>query len=202
MPFLSIWTQPTKTIHYLLEKRSVKLTILIWFLAAVTNAPTVVPNLLQLFELQASTALIISLFLSFISMLIGWFINAGVYYGIGRMLGGTGRYDELLWLVPVATLPLIWVAPVNYIVFAITGGQQPNFMLDESLTPYLPFIIGNLITIGVGIYSIVVTSMGLGIVHRFSAWRGFGVIAIFMVILFVFIFALVFFLMFFVFTPY
>ncbi|QTD39552.1 Yip1 family protein [Sporosarcina sp. Te-1] len=202
MPFLSIWTQPTKTIHYLLEKRSVKLTLLLWFLAAVTNAPTIVPNLLQLFELQAGTALMIAFFISFISMLIGWFINAGIYYGIGRMLGGSGRYDELLWLVPVATLPLIWVAPVNYIVFAITGGHQPNIMLNGSWTPFFAFLIGNLITIGVGIYSIVVTSKGLGIVHRFSAWRGFGVIAIVMLFFFLFITALVFFLLFFVFTPY
>jgi hypothetical protein len=36
-----------------------------------------------------------------------------------------------------------------------------------------------LILMGVSIYGMVVLSKGIGIVHNFSAWRGFGVIMIF-----------------------
>jgi hypothetical protein len=51
-------------------------------------------------------------------------------------------------------------------IFAVT---------NMSIGFYLPL---NLIQIGVSIYAIVVLSKGLGLVHNFSALRGFGAVMI------------------------
>ncbi|QTD39551.1 YIP1 family protein [Sporosarcina sp. Te-1] len=178
MPFLSIWKQPTKTIHYLLEKRSLKLTLLIWLLLAISDAPNTALNYQEMFGMDPGKALLLMYIISIPFILIAWPISTGLFYLFGRMLGGSARYKDVLWIIPAASIPLIWLAPVNYFMYVFMNGQQVSFIV-----PWLAILI----TAGAWVYSIIVVSKGIGIVHRFSALRGFGVTVIAAGVIFTFL---------------
>lgn len=201
MPLLWIWTKPTKTIHYLLEKRSIKLALLIWLLMAISNAPTTALNVQQMFEVQPGNALLIMNVISFLFFLIGWPICAGLFYVVGRMLKGSGSYKDVLWVLPAASIPHIWLAPVNNIMYLIRNTLWSDVAVGGLWAIMITSLIVGAITTGVWVYSIFIASKGLEIVHRFSVWRGFSVTMIIAGLLFTIFLILSLFAAFFILSP-
>ena len=108
---------------------------------------------------------------------------SALYTWIGKWLGGTGTFSEMMHVTPAATILSIWLAPMNYLILAIYGSQLfevPTGNLGMTNLPLGVYFFMNLVTMCVGIYGIVISSKGIGLVHKFSAWRGFGVLAILM----------------------
>jgi len=156
----------------------VKLSLLIWLLLAVSDAPNTALNYQEMFGMEPGEALLLMYIVAFPFLLIAWPICAGLFYLVGRMLRGSASYKDVLWMIPAASIPLIWVAPVNYFMFMIMNGQQVPFIV-----PWLAILV----TAGAWVYSIIVVSKGTGIVHRFSALRGFGVTVIVAGVIFTFL---------------
>ncbi|WJY27597.1 MULTISPECIES: Yip1 family protein [Sporosarcina] len=197
-PLLSIWGRPTETIHYVLAHKKLTYSLLILALAAVTTAPFSAMQFLFMEDFPIAGVLFIAYFGVLVSTAAGWFIGAGLYTWVGKWLGGKGTYKEMLAIIPLGSLPIVWALPFSVLLvicFIIIRLNDSAFAASfvvaaVFLGPLLMFVF-----IGLSIYGMVILSKGIGIVHRFSAWKGFGTIAIilgfFMVLYIIFMISLI-----------
>ena len=88
----------------------------------------------------------------------------------------------MIHVTPAAAIPMIWLAPMNFLLIAVYGSQLFEVPTENFGITNLPLGVYFLhefdYMIGVGIYGTVISCKGIGLVHGFSAWRGFGVVAI------------------------
>jgi hypothetical protein len=128
---------------------------------------------------------VILLFVTILSILIniaGLGLSAVIYTWLGKLLGGTGKIRNMSYAVAAGYIPTIWTMPIGFIAVILYGKNlfmQPvgDFAITNMSLGF--YLFHSLILMGVSIFSLVVLSKGIGIVHDFSAWRGFGVIMIF-----------------------
>ncbi|WP_262176292.1 Yip1 family protein [Saccharococcus sp. Marseille-Q5394] len=182
-PLLSIWSQPTKTLQYMLEKKSVGYGFLIFLLGSISTGVISTATTGWFNGLPLFIIVFMSIVTSYAGALLGWVIVSALYTWIGKWLGGTGKYSEMIHVTPAATIPMIWLAPMNFLILAIYGSrlfEVPTENFGVTNLPLGVYFLMNLISLGVGIYGTVISCKGIGLVHNFSAWRGFGVVAILM----------------------
>lgn len=187
-PLLSIWSRPTETLRYMLEKKSIGYGFLIFLLSSISGGSIAMAATDIFGGMPLVFIVIISIIIAYGSGLIGWVITAGLYTWVGKWLGGKGKFADMMYITPAAAIPTIWVAPMNFLILAVYGSRLFELPTDNFGITNLPlgiYFLQNLITLGVGIYGTVIASKGIGLVHGFSAWRGFGVIAIIFGIFFV-----------------
>lgn len=187
-PFLSVWTQPKKTIEYVIENKSIYYVFFLISLAGLLGGLKGFVDTGFLDDFSLTLIILISLIVGLLVGVIGSVIMAGVYLLIGKMLGGTGTFRNMLTVVGVTGILGMWTAPLSILAIFLFGKElftEPTLYEISNMSIGFYLLI-NLITIGVGIYAIVVQSKGIGIVHNFSSYRGFGTVAIFMGVMFIF----------------
>lgn len=186
-PFLSIWTRPTETIQYVLDHKKLSYSYLILVMAALAIAPLTITQMLFIEEIPLLVILPIAFFGLFILTTAGWFLNSALYTWIGKWLGGTGTYKKMLAVVPLGSLTAIYILPFSWaMMFALiilryveSDAAATVFVILFALSPIL--FLG---LMGLSVYGTVIMSKAIGIVHNFSAWKGFGTIGILMGIAF------------------
>ena len=138
-------------------------------------------------DLPLGAILAIIIPVSVVVGLLGWGFMSLVYTLVGKMLGGEGTVSRVAKVVGSAPLPAIWLAPINIIILFLYGKDlfaAPQG-IELTVLPIALYLIYNLLMMGLGIFSLVLQSMGLGLAHGFSSLRGFGVIAIVMAFFFI-----------------
>ncbi|WOV83617.1 YIP1 family protein [Sporosarcina jeotgali] len=186
-PFLSIWSRPTETIHYVLNHKTLSYSYLILILASLAIAPLTITQMLFIEEIPLLVILPIAFFGLFILTTAGWFLNSALYTWIGKWLGGTGTYKKMLAVVPLGSLTAIYILPFSWAMmvaliilrYAESDAAATVFVVLFALSPIL--FLG---LMGLSVYGTVIMSKAIGIVHNFSAWKGFGTIGILMGIAF------------------
>lgn len=186
-PFLSIWSRPTETIHYVLNHKTLSYSYLIIILAALAIAPLTITQMLFIEEIPLLVILPIAFFGLFILTTVGWFLNSALYTWIGKWLGGTGTYKKMLAVVPLGSLTAIYILPLSWAMmvaliilrYVESDAAATVFVIIFALSPIL--FLG---LMGLSVYGTVIMSKAIGIVHNFSAWKGFGTIGILMAIAF------------------
>lgn len=191
-PLLSIWSQPTKTLQYMLEKKSVGYGFLIFLLSSISTGSIAMATTGIFGGMPLALIIIFSIIMTYGGALLGWVITAAMYTWVGKWLGGRGKFSDMVRITPASAILMIWLAPLSFLLIAVYGSRLFEVPTDNFGITNLPigiYFLQNLITIGVGIYGTVITCKGIGLVHGFSAWRGLGVVAIitgiFIVIFFV-----------------
>ncbi len=187
-PFLSIWSRPTETIHFVLNHKTLSYSYLIIILAALAIAPLTITQMLFIEEIPLIGILLIAFFGLFILTTAGWFLNSALYTWIGKWLGGTGTYKKMLAVVPLGSLTAIYILPFSWAMmvaliilrYVESDAAATVFVILFALSPIL--FLG---LMGLSVYGTVIMSKAIGIVHSFSAWKGFGTIGILMGIAFV-----------------
>ncbi|WP_432361622.1 YIP1 family protein [Sporosarcina sp. UB5] len=180
-PLLSIWSQPTKTLEYILEKKSVGYGFFIFLLSAISTGSVAFATTGIFGGMPLALIIILSIIIVYGGSLIGWVINAALYTWVGKWLGGRGKFSDMIHITPAPAITAIWLAPMNFLLIAVYGSRLFEIPTDNLGITNLPlgiYFLQNLITIGFGIYGTVIACKGVGLVHGFSAWRGLGVIAI------------------------
>lgn len=187
-PLLTIWTQPKRTIEYVLEHKTWSYSVFILLLTSLSLGLSVFADSGFLLGLPLILIVIIGVIFSFVGGVIGWFINAGLYTWVGKWLGGNGNFKDMATVSLLGSIPMIWMFPYNILMLAIYG---KDLFVDSSSMPFsgpVPFgviLFSNLLMIGLGVFTTIITSKAIGVVHQFSAWRGFGTIMIIVGILLV-----------------
>jgi len=180
-PFLSIWSRPTDTIRYVLDNKTLSYSFLLLALASIAMAPLSASQFLFIEDLPVAAVVFIAVFGLFAASLAGWCLNAALYTWVGKWLGGTGTFKRMLSVVPLGSLPVIWIMPFSLLFglslvvlrFTESAAAAPFALVAVLVGPFLIFII-----MGLSVYGTVILSKAIGIVHQFSAWKGFGTIAI------------------------
>lgn len=179
-PFFTIWSRPKETLQYILDEKPLKYAIMLTVLGSLANGIMAFSDTGLFGDLPLAAILTIIIGAAVAMALIGWVIVTLLYLLVGRMLGGNGTMTSVGKIVGSAALPGIWVAPINVLLLIIYG--RDLFAAPEGIQitvlPIAVYLIYNLIVTGIGIYAIVIQSMGLGLAHGFSSLRGFGVLAI------------------------
>ena len=173
-PWLSIWTEPRKTIRSIVNKDPKFGFIL---LSAVYGLPMAL-NLAQSFYLTSTiplwavivSALILCIFLG----VIGISISAWVLQVTGRWIGGKGNFQTIRAAVAWSNVPnfvtvLMWIALIG-----IFGGQvfspgftESHFIGFQAGAVFLIFLIQSVISV----WGFIILLNTLGEVQGFSAWK-------------------------------
>ena len=182
-PIISIWAQPKATIRYVLEYKTWSYSFLILFLSAVSVGFTSFADTEIMPDLPLPVIILLSILSTFIGSIISLFISSALYTWVGKWLGGKGNFKDMVQMSPIASIPLIWMMPINLFLVLVFGKNLFIDMMDTSdvdafgaLSAVL--LLANLLTLALGIFSTVILSKGIGIVHRISSWRGFATIMI------------------------
>jgi len=196
-PFLTIWSRPKETLRYILEEKSLKYGIMLTVLGSLANSVMAFSDSGIFGDLPLAAILAIIIGLAIVSGLIGWGFMTLVYTLVGKMLGGNGTMRQVGKIVGSSGLPGIWLAPINVLMLIVYGKDLFAAPVGFELTvlPIAVYLIYNLLMLGLGVYVIVIQSMGLGLAHGFSSLRGFGAIAIvtgfFLILTFIIVFAFI-----------
>lgn len=180
-PIFSIWKHPTETLNYMLAKKSIGYGFLVYLLASISTGMVALSETGLFTGMPLATIVLISIAITFIGAIIGWFIAAGMYTWVGKWLGGRGRFSDMIYVVPASSLLQIWLSPMNLALIVLYGSALFEAPVGDFAVTNIPvgvFLLVNLATIAIGIYGIVIMSKGVGLVHGFSAWRGFGTMMI------------------------
>lgn len=186
--FFTVWTKPNETIRDLIDNRSLGYGILILVISALGSSVLSFSDTGVIDHFSLVLILLISIGLTIIVGIPLYFFNALVYWLLGKMLGGTGRYTQVFMATAGGALPLLAVLPVSIIAIALYGPTlfmepaDPFAMTNMSGALYAVYI---LVTLASSIYGVVVLSKALGYAHSFSALRGFGTVLIYMALAFI-----------------
>lgn len=177
-PLLTIWTQPKETIRQLIEENKIGLSVLLVMIGGIGGVITALQDSGWFLDLSPILLIIGILITGLLSGLLNLGISTLLYTGIGKLYGGHGKLRDMAIAIGPMMIPQVFVVPV-LILFALYYGER-FFMVPEafgitsiSLGAYL-FL--TLLTATASIWSIVISSKAIGVVHGFSSWRGFGVL--------------------------
>ncbi|WP_372868027.1 YIP1 family protein [Planomicrobium okeanokoites] len=177
-PLLTIWTQPKETIRQLIEENKIGLSVLLVMIAGIGGVITALQDSGWFLDLSPILLIIGILITGLLSGLLNLGISTLLYTGIGKLYGGHGKLRDMAIAIGPMMIPQVFVVPV-LVIFALYYGER-FFMVPEafgitsiSLGAYL-FL--TLLTATASIWSIVISSKAIGVVHGFSSWRGFGVL--------------------------
>jgi hypothetical protein len=180
-PLLTIWSQPTRTLQYMLEKKTAAYGFLIFLLSSISTGSVAMATTGIFGSMPLPFILLLSIIMTYGGALIGWVITTALYTWVGKWLGGKGKFSDMLLITPASAIPMIWLAPMNFLLVAVYGSRLFEVPTENFGITNLPigiYLLQNLIMFGVGIYGTVIACKGIGLVHGFSAWRGLGVVAI------------------------
>ncbi|WP_186671683.1 YIP1 family protein [Sporosarcina sp. BP05] len=181
-PLFSIWTQPSNTIRYIINHKSMMYPFMLISISALINSIMAFADLGLFNGLSLFTTLVVVLFSSLFSGLASWGIIIVAYTWIGKLLGGTGTMRKMGLATGASTIPMIWTAPIGFIAISLYGQQlfaTPTGPLGTNMSVGFYFF-QTWIMLAISIFCLTVESKAIGIVHNFSAWRGFGTMMLFM----------------------
>lgn len=202
-PILTIWTQPKKTVQYMIDHKSVRYALVLVLLAAFSSSIMSFADSGFLESFSLPVILTISIGSVVLLSVPVWYLTAFIYTWIGKLLGGTGNWREMRQVVAAGMIPMIWTMPIGIVAVVLYGKtlfDLPPGELEITNMSIGFYLLHTIILIGFGIFSTVINSQGIGLVHNFSAWRGFGTFMIVVAILFVVIFIILMVLMVMVFS--
>ncbi|WP_172370490.1 YIP1 family protein [Sporosarcina jiandibaonis] len=180
-PLLSIWSQPKNTVQYMMDNKPISYLVFLAILYSFATGILMFADLGFFEGFSLPAILLIITVISIILNIAGWGLASVIYTWLGKLLGGTGTIRNMCYAVAAGSIPMIWTMPIGFIAVIIYGEKlfmQPVdvFAITNMSTGF--YLINNLIAMGVSIYGIVVLSKAIGLVHNFSATRGFGVVMI------------------------
>lgn len=190
-PYLTIWTQPRRTIRQIVDQdpryRVLFLVILGAELAAVSGlllkpdtltqtTPQVSPQMLQhTLRMVSIGALVVSPLFAIISL-----YAAGVLFRwAGGLLGGIATPVEVRAAVAWSSVPTVVSTAVALLGLITEATTAPVSQNPVGLRPLLHQVNAfEVIYLLLAIWGVVIWLKCLGEVHRFSAWRALGASAI------------------------
>lgn len=180
-PLLTIWTRPSDTIEYVLEHKTRSYGFLLIVLTSISVGFTAFSDTGLMNDQPLIAIILASIVSAILSGLLGWVINSALYTWVGKMLGGSGKFKDMMAVVPLSSIPLIWMMPYNILLVVMFGKDLFRDASEFAVMP-APLVVFNLLTallmFGFTIFGVVISSKAIGAVHGFSAMRGFGTIAI------------------------
>lgn len=186
-PFFSIWTQPSKTILYIIEHKPISYPFVLISISSLTGSLLAFADSGLFADFSLSSTVSLVLILGLFSGLAGWGIAIIAYTWFGKLLGGTGTMRKMSLVIGVTAIPIIWTAPIGIIAVFLYGKQlfeKPDGLFVTNMD-FGFYFLETWIMLVISVFGLVLLSKGIGIAHNFSSWRGFGTIMLFSGFMFV-----------------
>lgn len=176
-PFLSIWTQPKETVRQFIDHNKLGFSMLLVSIAGIGGVITSLQDSGWFLDLSPALLAIGILIAGILSGFLNLGLNTLLYTGIGKLYGGHGKLRDMAIAIGPMMIPQIFLLPVLVIYIVIYGQlfftAPPEFSFTS--IPLGAYLLLMLLTAIASIWSIVISSKAIGVVHGFSSLRGFGV---------------------------
>jgi Yip1 domain len=180
IPWITIWTSPRATIRRIVD---VEPRYQVVFLATLAGAlsglesawsrpPTAAIPGIGSWPMLVVTFVVLGGILG----IIGLYINGALLKWSGAFLGGSATQVEVRAALAWGEIPAIVAMAVGVISILLGAGAPLTALASGSIEG--PSLGTTLFHAVLGIWSFVITLKCLGEVHRFSAWRALGAMAI------------------------
>lgn len=176
-PFLSVWTQPKETVRQFIKNDRLGYTMILVSIAGIGATIAGLQDSGWFQEFSVVFWIIGILLGGIISGFLNLGVNSLLYTFIGKLYGGKGKLRDMAIAIGPTVIPQIFAVPV-FVFYALFYGER-FFAAPEGFNitsiPLGAYLFLILLMLASGIWSIVVTSKAIGVVHGFSSMRGFGV---------------------------
>lgn len=180
-PWISIWTRPRATVREVIHTSPFYVVLILAGLAGIgsilDNAS--LRNMGDAFPVP--TIVLVAVLLGPAFGILGLYVGAAVIGWTGRWLGGGGRPRELRTAMAWAGMPmvvglLVWLFDLSIFGSEMFTTYTPRLMGSPFLA--LLMIVSGLVSMALGIWTLVLQTKAIGEVHGFSAWKGLGSMAL------------------------
>lgn len=176
-PFLSVWTQPRETVRQFIKNDKLGYTMILVSIAGISTVIASLQNSGWFPNLSLSLLITGILISGIISGFINLGINSLLYTFVGKLYGGHGKFRDMAIATGPMMIPQIFVMPV--FIFYILFYGKLFFAAPEGFSitaiPLGAYLFLLLLMLVSSIWSVVVSSKAIGLVHGFTSMRGFGV---------------------------
>lgn len=176
-PFLSVWTQPKETARQFIKNDKLGYTMILSCIAGIGTVIASLQNSGFFQDLSPAFLIFGILIAGIISGFLSLGLNALLYTFIGKLYGGHGRMRDMAVAMGPTVIPHTILVPVIIFYALYYGKLFFAAPADFNLTsiPFGADMILLLLSLIASIWSVVIASKTIGLVHGFSSWRGFGV---------------------------
>lgn len=112
------------------------------------------------------------------------FLSATFLTIFARILGGKGHFKAMFRMISMTMVPYIWILPMT--LFWMQFAPQSFFeiaYIDMSLSDFILQIVCGVCILIAGIWTFVLTIIGISEVHQISKWKAFFASIIVLIIL-------------------
>ncbi|MGE7999575.1 YIP1 family protein [Lysinibacillus sp. NPDC093190] len=188
-PFLSIWLHPKQTTRYMIEEKSIGFAILLLSIGYIGVTLSDLIDKISYIDWSPWLIVLICVILSPIAGIVGTAFVALIAWLFGKLFKGTGTYSHLFKGLSLTAIPFIVLIPFYLIWLFIS----PESLMDPDFAGSMPWIfwLAILVTLVIGIWSIVITIGVVAEAHQISNWMAFFTILIPSIIFFILIIILI-----------
>ncbi|KIL53017.1 YIP1 family protein [Jeotgalibacillus campisalis] len=179
-PFLSVWTKPKETVRQVSSLKSFWFVLIVTGIAGIGSGLT---NLQGKSIVNDLSILMIVLFSICIGLLMGIaraFVTSLFFTYIGKLFGGKSSVKEMFKGMGAMFIPRMLQSLILLTSVLIAGKQ---FFTDTNAELESTFYISIVISLFVinaiaSIFTVVIMSKGIGVLHQFSSWKGLAIVII------------------------
>lgn len=177
-PFLSVWTQPKETVRQFIKHDKLRYTVVLVSIAGIGGIITSLQDSGLFQDMPLAFWIVGILFAGILSGFLNLGINSLLYTWIGKLYGGHGKLRDMAIAIGPTMIPQIFTLPLLIFYVLYYGERFFAAPADFSFTsiPLGAYLLITLLIAITSIWSLVIASKAIGVVHGFSSLRGFGVI--------------------------
>ena len=136
-------------------------------------------NLADFFELR--DLLVFSLLIGIGAGPLFWMIYGAVFYGLGRLVGGKGRWQDVQTAMAAAMVPgmaklILWL--MQLALFREEAWMELTFRIDSSFFLLVAYFFFLLLDVILTVWAIVILSGAVSEAHEISLWKGWLLVLI------------------------
>lgn len=189
-PWTSVWISPRKTVRHAIEHKLLKFVTILSIFTGIFYAldRAVVSNVGN--DLSMMNILLMCFIAGGIGGIVGLWIHSGVFYYIGKWIGGKGSFEDMRLAVGISYIPLSVGLIIWIIDLFVLGDALFSDMIEISIGQSIWSIFSGIIVVVFWVWSVFILIKGIAVVHRFSSWKGLltvilPVVAIFILLIFI-----------------
>jgi hypothetical protein len=169
-PFITLVSRPRETLQWIIgtnpQLHVVKIIIVGGVIGGLESAFDKSDNG---FGGGLSIGILLGVPVSVLFSILGLYLMGWLTRVAGGWLGGTGSSERcraaLAWGQVPSLACSVAILPIVILLWFVSIPQTPRLIIALGLS---------LLQLAIGIYAIVIISIGLGVAHRFNAWMGFA----------------------------
>ncbi|MGD7044427.1 YIP1 family protein [Jeotgalibacillus proteolyticus] len=179
-PFLSVWTKPKETVKEVAGVKPLWFALLITGIAGISTGLTNLQGKSVVNDFSTLSLVLLSIPLGMIMGIAAAFLTTLAFTFIGRIFGGKSSIKEMFKGMGAMYIPRM-VFSILLLLIVLIVGEQFFIASETEITAGSTFGLEIFLAIlnGItGIFTIIIMSKGVGVLHQFSSWKGLAVVII------------------------